>query len=348
MNSRISVREVYFAPLILCSAMVLCAFIAGKLADVSWRYLFIPYFTTALAITFVSLLLSIFWWVLQLARLQADAPLRTVKEKLRERAVYLLLPGVILPLFLVSFTVAKTAIPLLVGYSWDPFFARADRLIFGDDAWRIAYHWLGTEAERPLEWFYCVAWGIGLFFVMALVPLNSSPKFTGKFYTAMLAIWLIGGFVLAYVFSSAGPVFAHLVNSDAGDQFADLRAVLNSNLTPQGPIRGTQVYLASALHTHIAVKGGGISAMPSMHIAAPSICVLAAWRTRWLIPAILFWIIIFVGSAYFGYHYWVDGLAAALLAVLAWAFAEKMSGKSAISLANPLTRLRPGRVVGEA
>ena len=58
--------------------------------------------------------------------------------------------------------------------------------------------------------------------------------------------------------------------------------------------------------------------MPSMHLGAASVYVLAAWKTRWLIPAVAFWLIIFVASAYFGYHYWVDGLAAFVVAWACW------------------------------
>jgi hypothetical protein len=263
--------------------------------------------------------------VLQLARVRADAPLRIVKKKLQERAPYLLLPGVIFPLFLACFTATKTAIPFLVGYTWDHFWAQADRIIFSDDVWRIAHQLLGNGATRILEWFYVVVWGLGLIFVMALVPINASARLTGKFYTAMMATWLLGGFVLAYLFSAAGPVFAHLVSANPAEQFADLRAVLNATLKPQGPIWTTQLYLPNALHSHVAVKGGGISAMPSMHLGAASIYVLGARGTRWLIPSILLWLTTFIASGYFGYHYWVDGIVAAAIAVVCWAAAERLA-----------------------
>jgi membrane-associated phospholipid phosphatase len=63
--------------------------------------------------------------------------------------------------------------------------------------------------------------------------------------------------------------------------------------------------------------------MPSMHLGVASIYVLAARKTPWLAPAILFWLIIFVASAYFGYHYWVDGIVAAAVAAMCWAAAER-------------------------
>jgi hypothetical protein len=322
-------RKLLLPPLLLCGAMLLCTILTSWLAGVNWTRLPVPYYSASIAITFVSALLSMFWWVVQLALAKAEAPLRSIRDRFRERALLLLLPTLIFPLFLSSFTAAKTAIPFLVGYSWDPVWAAADRLIFRDDAWRIAFHWLGRSADAPLEWFYSVGWGLTLIFVMALVPLNAAPRFTAKFYTAMMATWLIGGVLLAYLFSAAGPVFAHLASIGQPDQFAALRQALNSTLSPNSPIRLTEEYLASSLHSHIAVKGGGISAMPSMHLGAVSIYVLGARRTRWLIPAILFWLIIFVASAYFGYHYWVDGIVAAGIATICWAMAERSPGARA-------------------
>lgn len=324
MTSRASVREVFLAPLILCSVMVACALVTGQLAGISMRALIVPYVTTSLAITFVALLLTVFWWVLQLAFEKADAPLRTVKERLVERAPLLVLPALIFPLFLASFTATKTAIPFLVGYTWDPFWAQADRLIFGDDAWRIAHHWLGGGATTVFQWFYVVGWGAALIFVFPFVALNASAKFNAKFYTAMMTTWFIGGFVLAYLLSAAGPVFAHLVNSNGANHFTDLQRFLNSSLASGSPIRLTQAYLASALESHVAVKGGGISAMPSMHVAVVSIYVISARRTLWFVPALLFWIVIFICSAYFGYHYWIDGVVAAAVAGCCWGAAEQV------------------------
>jgi membrane-associated phospholipid phosphatase len=71
------------------------------------------------------------------------------------------------------------------------------------------------------------------------------------------------------------------------------------------------------------VKGGGISAFPSMHLGAASIYVLAARKTPWFLPSLLFWAAIFLSSGYFGYHYWIDGIAAAGVAILCWFSAEK-------------------------
>jgi hypothetical protein len=320
-----SVREVFLAPVFLCIAMGLSALVTGHLAGVNSKGLFVPYVLASVIFTCYALLLTSFWWVSQLARAGADRPLLAVRKRFLEQAPCLLLPLLIFPVFLASFTATKTGIPFLVGYSWDPFWAHADRLLFGDDAWRIAHHWLGEGVTRPLAFMYYIAWGLCLLFVAPLVALNASARFTGKFFTAMMATWLIGGAGMAYLFASAGPVFAHLVSPNSPDQFADLRRVLDLTLLPHGPIRTGLLYLPHALYSRDAVMGGGMSAMPSMHLATVSIYVLGARRTRWFIPSVLFWLIIFVSSAYFGFHYWMDGIVAAGLAVVCWAAATRLS-----------------------
>ncbi|HEX5237042.1 MAG TPA: phosphatase PAP2 family protein [Sphingomicrobium sp.] len=333
MTNRVGVSEVFLAPLVLCSAMLACALTTGEIANVSMRSLIVPYVWTSIIFTALSVMISLFWWVFQLARVGADAPIRTVVSKLRERAPFMLLSAAVFPIFLASFTATKSAIPFLVGYTWDPFWAHVDRFIFGDDVWRIAHHWLGNAATRPFEWFYVAVWAPTLVFSMALIPLNATARFTAKFYTAMMATWFVGGFVLAYVLSAAGPVFAHLVSSDPTVQFADLRGVLNATLVPHGPIQTGQMLLPATMSSHVAVVGGGVSAMPSMHLGVVSIYVIAARRTRWLIPSVAMWAIIFVASGYFGYHYWIDGIVAAAVATVSWCAAEMLySGKRRLRL----------------
>jgi len=309
---------VLLIPSLLAGAMLATALVLTSIAKVEFSGLFAPYFLASIAITIVSLLGSVFWWVIQLARIRADNPVAAIRMRLASRWALLLLPVVVFPLFLVGFTAAKTSIPFIVGYSWDAFWADADRFLFGDDVWRLTQHWFGQRSMAVWEWFYTVSWGLTLIFASALVALHAPRRGVGVFYAAMMSTWLIGGVLLAYLFSAAGPVFAHLWSPELAARFAPLRESLGQNLSQHGTIGLTQHYLASAVTSHVAVKGGGISAMPSMHLGAASIYVLAAWRTRWLIPAALFWIIIFVASGYFGYHYWIDGIVAAAVASLCW------------------------------
>jgi len=314
--------QVLAGPVAACFAAVAAALLATSVARVDFTPLFVPYFSTSIAVTILCVLLSVFWWVLKLALQKADKPLQQVWTELRPRLLYLLLPTIVFPLFLVSYTAAKTSIPFIVGYSWDGIWAEADRLIFRDDAWRITHRLLGEDFMVVWQWFYTVAWGGAFIVSSALIPLNARPRFTAIFYTAMIGSWLLGGIVMAYLVSAAGPVFAPMFDPRLAAEFGPLHQSLERGLAADGPIGFTQHYLASIINMHVATKGGGISAMPSMHLAAASVYVLAARRTRWFAPTIAFWLIIFVCSGYFGYHYWVDGIAAAAVATLCWKIAE--------------------------
>ena len=340
-------------PSMICAAMIVVAAVTSELASLDVRQLFAPYLSSAAAISLLAVLLFVFLEFGKLARVRAADPFAIVKAKLIARAPLMVLPALVLPLFLIGYTASKTAIPFLVGYAWDPLFANADRLIFGDDVWRISGRMLGYAHVRVWEWFYTVGW-VAVFFAAANgVALLGSKRFVGVFFSAMLGSWLIGGCLLAYSFSAAGPVFAGLFHPQLVHRFAPMHHALEVSLG-SGPINFTQHYLAKTLVLHVSLKGGGISAMPSMHLAAASTCVLAARRTSWLPSAVLFWLIIFVASGYFGYHYWVDGIAAAVLAAAMWnlseaAFAPKSSIRDELgqghvpSLANQLNLAQKAR-----
>jgi hypothetical protein len=289
--------------------------------------LFLPYLSVSFGVTVAALLVSIFVWVAAMARRRADAPIRTVLERIRSRAPLLVLPFVILPLFLVGYTAAKTAIPFFVGFGWDRFWADADRLLFGSDAWVIAQHILGLAWMPAYAWFYTVVWGGVFMGATALVAINAAPRRAAVFYTAMLLTWIAGGWLMALLFSAAGPAFAHLFDPTLAERFKGVREAIAGNLAGDNSLRLTQQYLAQSVNSRIALKGGGISAMPSMHLGAATVYILAARRTKWLVPAILFWAAIFLLSAYFGYHYWVDGIAAAAVAILSWTVSEQLVGE---------------------
>ena len=284
--------------------------------------LVLSYILTGTAFTLLAGLIFAFVQFVGLARGRADQPLSVVLGRLRTRLPLLLLPTLLWPLLLAGYTTAKMSIPLIVGYGWDGFWADADRLVFGRDAWVLSIPLVEWAPVRAWEWIYSAGWGVVLFTWLAATPFVMSKKRLGIAYVTTFASWLIGGCLLAYATSAAGPVFAHLVDPALGDRFLPMRQHLASALSPDGPIRQSQKVLALALEKHIAMPAAGISAMPSMHLAMTTIYVLAARRTLWVVPACAFWLIIFIGSAYFGYHYWVDGILAAILAIVCWKAAE--------------------------
>jgi hypothetical protein len=319
---RASQLNVVLIPTIACAAMVVAAAVTCTLAHVEVSLLLWPYFSMSFAVTVSALLVSVFCWLLVMARDRADAPVQIVVARIRSRVFLLALPLAVLPLFLVSYTAAKTAIPFLVGFGWDGFWTDADRLIFGDDAWRISHRWLGTGWMFIYAWFYTAMWGFAFVGVSTFIAINARPSLVAVFYTAMLLTWTMGGWLMALTFSSAGPIFTHLFDPDLGEHFSGLRDVIAANLPADNSLRLTQAYLAESINSRVAVKGGGISAMPSMHLGAASIYIFAARKTKWLIPAVLFWLVIFVLSGYLGYHYWVDGIVAAIIAWVSWRISD--------------------------
>jgi membrane-associated phospholipid phosphatase len=135
--------------------------------------------------------------------------------------------------------------------------------------------------------------------------------------------WLVGGIVMAFSISAAGPIFAPLTDPELAPRFAPLKAQLLRLLGEDDLVMKSQRYLAAGMTSRIALKGGGVSAMPSMHMATATLLVIAAWRTRWLWLALLFWSLTFFGSVYLGYHYAVDAPVAAVVAALCWFIVRK-------------------------
>ena len=322
-------RLALMLPALLASVMLVAGLSIGRFAGIESGGLFAPYFVGAAAFTALSLLFYVFVAFCRLAAKLAENPVATVWADLRTKAPLLLLPVLIYPIFLTGFTTAKFSIPVVVGYRWDMFWADVDTVLFGRDAWQISHDLLGLGSARYMEFFYSTAWGSILFLFKSNVAIWATPRRAGIIFTAMMLTWIIGGWLGAYTMSAAGPVFAHLFDPVLADRFAPMHVALEAMLPGDSTTRLTQAYLVDALGQPIAVKASGISAMPSMHIGAATIYILAARGTRWLVPAIGFWAIIFLGSAYFGYHYWVDGIVAALIAVACWRIAEAFFQESA-------------------
>jgi membrane-associated phospholipid phosphatase len=122
---------------------------------------------------------------------------------------------------------------------------------------------------------------------------------------------------------SAGPIFAYIFDDQLGARFEPLHASLLQALGPDSRILHVHQGLAlNALNTEVS-PGGGISAMPSVHVAVTGVYVIAAWTHRyWRMVALAFAAVIWVGSVYFGYHYVTDGPVGFAIAAGCW-FASK-------------------------
>lgn len=325
----VSVKQALAIPLLLLAAMLTVAAGLSVITGVNGSAVFLPYIATWAASTLIAIFLWVFFEVARLFPARAERPFQAVAGRLAHRQKLFALPALIFPTFLGAYTWAKVSIPFAVGYGWEERWANLDHAIFGSDAWVLAHDLSPPALANAWAFFYAVIWGFALVFSGTLIGAFASRRLTTTFFTALMLSWLIGGIGMAYLLSAAGPVFAHLTDPALADRFAPLRSELIRILGQDDFVITSQRYLAARMREKIALKGGGVSAMPSMHIATATICVLAARGSRWFWLALLFLLLTFFGSIYLGYHYAVDAPVAALVAIACWKIAQSIYGQPA-------------------
>ena len=309
----------FWAPIIvLCAAMLSASLLIAINGGQRPFFNIVIYAAGELAAVFIAILCFAFFRVFQLARVLADEPLRSVWAELRPKLSLFLVPLVAFPLFLAGFTAAKSSIGMMVGYHFDGFFALADASIFGTDPWRITHALLRERETKIIDFVYGPVWTAVFGLSIAFVPAFCKKQTAGRFFITIFMTWFVGGFLAAYALSSAGPVFAYLVDPAVGARFAPLRADLARLFPPDSVLAASSTYLEQGFRSGKVITAGGISAMPSMHIATVTIYILLTKGTRLFWPAVGLAALILVGSVHTGYHYFVDAPVAAAIALLCW------------------------------
>ncbi len=235
----------------------------------------------------------------------------------------------LLPLHSVAFMFFKIMIPLICPFTWDEEFAAWDQALhFGRQPWEY------LQFNMPLVTKLIDASYLTVFGVMAVllgwyIFCEPDSKRRQQFLWTYLLSWFLLGNVAATALSSAGPCYyPQLVPGSS--PFAPLMASL-SQINHTHPLHA--VDLQDVLWTEYLEEGhsllwAGISAMPSMHVAIAALLVIATWNlNRWLGLLLLAnAILIQVGSVHLGWHYAVDGYAAAIGTWLIWLAAGWLTG----------------------
>lgn len=238
----------------------------------------------------------------------------------RERIVTLERVGVVLPVLLLlpvvmsTFTYFKLLIPYFRPFDLDPLFAQWDRALhFGYDPWELLQPILGYPiASAAINFVYhlwmFVMFGVLLWQGFAL----SRPRLRIRYLVTFVLMWVLLGNVAATLLSSAGPVYYGRVTGLA-DPFAPLMAYLHdASRVVWLPALDVQEMLWDAYVRVGLDMGGGISAMPSLHVATSfSFALLGFAINRWLGAVFsVFTALILIGSVHLGWHYAIDGYAA--------------------------------------
>jgi hypothetical protein len=325
-------------PASICAVTFSVALALVVTVGMTGRNILFDYFAIA---GFATLLPFLIWCLLPFIRpveFRRHSPIAAGMALLRQRALLFILPLFISPVFMTGFTLSKSAFPYLVGFQWDGFWTVSDTALFGGhDAWQLTHHWIGPDGTLLLGQCYTIVWGLIAAFVPPFLLMSSKPEVGLRFYTARMLLWFLGGVVGATLFSSVGPIFADLVDPALGMRFEPLRASL-ATLLPEGHvILQSQDYLRGAFGIPEAIRAGGISAMPSMHLGVAAMFAIVSWRTVWFFPMAVFWVMIWIASVHFGYHYALDGIFGALIAWICWKMAAPKRRNASVS--TPTERL---------
>ena len=273
------------------------------------------------------LLIVLVWRFLRMATVERPAdPIKFFLKDLRGLVPNFdcVLDGLVLvallSLFLSSFSYLKDCIPNIAPFSWDPTFARLDRILFfGHEPWRVLQPFVGSPfATTALNAAYNGWFFLSYFLMISLAFYGKNQELRLSFAYGFLLTWTIGGVVLAILLSSAGPVYFERLGF--GSEYAPLMASLraNSEVYPVWSLDIQRALWQSYIGGHGVVSG--ISAMPSMHIANAVFFAAVGYRIKRAVGVGLtvFAAVIFIGSIQLGWHYAVDGIAGAAVAIACW------------------------------
>jgi len=213
----------------------------------------------------------------------------------------------------------RQMIPKLHPFAWDEWMRETSRFIhFGHSPWALLHPLLG----HPI-----ITWGIdrcyiGWLFLLLAFPLGLAlsvrRRLRLQYILSFLLVWILLGTIGATIFSSAGPCFYAFVEHGENPYkplFAYLDSVhrqyfLWSRYEQTGMWRA---YVHSA-------PFGGITAMPSLHVAGATLFALAAWEINRRLGVLFigYAVVIQLGAVHLGWHYALDGYTSVVLTWMIW------------------------------
>jgi hypothetical protein len=270
-------------------------------------------------------------------RTKVDRPLAALAAQLRARLTPELWVGasmiLLLLIFIQCFLAIKHLLPRYFDFAWDVPLADFDRWLHGGtDPWQLLQPLLGSAGiTRALELVYSALWLLAVLLFPALVILLvKSRTIRHQYFYTYVASWALLGNLMAGLMLSGGPAYYDIFVGDA-ERFAGLVDFLRAQQNHALSAMGFRDVLLKIHETGTMSEFGGISAMPSMHIAMATLfaCVARAINRPLFIFAALFLIVMQMASVHLGWHYAVDGYASIVLTVLIWHVCGRLARRSA-------------------
>lgn len=316
--------------LFFITAVSICLILGKPFGFSAWPYLDMI-FTIMVPLTFMGSLIAVFFYMLFITK-----PKNLTRAFLAFYKPYILSPQrwakavpaiIIMMLGFMAFTEMKAVIPLLNPYSWDIAFMELDRALhFGQDPWRLLQPFFGSTAPTLILNFVYNLWFFVMFgFWLASGWTKDDKKWERQFLLSFIWCWILGGTILAVLFSSMGPAFYDLINAPANPYATQMNFLESINENTEVLALGTQDILRSNYLNPANGGLSGISAMPSLHNATSTLFMLAAYRIHKKFGHIMlaFLVCIILGSVHLAWHYAVDAYAGILIALIIWWFAGK-------------------------
>jgi hypothetical protein len=304
------------------------------LLDVSLVQSLAGYVLFALGLIEMSATLGALFLILRIALAERPHnPLQRFREEIARWAAPAVAARAILFLFALAllqmiYGFYKPLIPRFVPYSWDPLFSAADRIIFlGYQPWELLWPILGHAATIFLLNILYNLWFFWMLLVWVLVAFaRRHREANNQYFLAEMFLWSVGGTAMAIVFAAAGPCYYGGFHPGPDPYHALMANLLAINdRVPVFSLTVQAMLWDGQLHPE-AGKLAGISALPSLHVAA------AVLRTRiafvhsrplgFACAAATF--MIFLASIVLGWHYAVDGIVGTAVSLGFWHIAGRV------------------------
>lgn len=259
--------------------------------------------------------------VVAMTRRRIERPTVTLVRMIRWRKRWIMRGAlflVMIVLFVRCFSSFKIAIATLNPFWADPWLAELDYRTFGEDPWVLTHAIFGNFGTLVLDRIYLV-WFFAVPIVMGWVCFANDPKLQIRGLMSYVLSWSILGGATALGLSSVGPCFYEQFYGS--ERFAPLMDRLDA-ISAQHEIMAfrTMNFLIVSLEKENI--GGGISAMPSLHVGMALLTFLCVYcyTNSWLlkVAAGLFAIAITIGSVHLGWHYAWDGIVSIIGVSAIW------------------------------